>query len=415
MAEDTPDAPDSANAAPSAPARPAPARRHHWFWIIGLAAVLFIVFLLIWHHHETAAAAAAAARKPPPPISITTATATRGNIGVYLDAIGTVTPVHTASITAQVNGAIVVVHYREGQVVHMGDALIDIDARPYKATLLQAQGTLERDQNILGQAQMDLVRYRAALSRNAIPEQQEADQAKVVLQDQGVVKNDEGTVQYDQLQVDYCHITAPFNGVVGLRLVDPGNLVQANGTVPLVVVAQLQPITVIFTIPEDSLGPIRARLRAGARLAVDAFDRTAQTKIASGSLLALDNQIDTTTGTVKGRATFDNTDNALFPNQFVNVRLLVNTLQNATLIPSSTIERNGQTSFVYVIQNGTALVRNVKAGVTDGAVTQVTGLNPGEVVANSSFDKLQNNSKVAVAGAPGAPAPPAAAARRKKQ
>ena len=326
------------------------------------------------------------------------------------------TPVHTASITAQVNGAIVAVHYQEGQQLRAGAPLIDIDARPYQAMLLQAQGTLERDENLLAQAEMDLERYRAALARNAIAEQIEADQEKLVLQDRGIVKNDQGTVQYDQLQVDYCHITSPINGRVGLRLVDPGNMVQATGTMTL---GRRHTAATHHRHLHAPRGQPRAgaarRLRAGAKLAVDAFDRTAQTKIASGSLLALDNQIDTTTGTVKGRATFDNTDNALFPNQFVNVRLLVNTLQNATLIPSSTIERNGQTSFVYVIQNGTALVRNIKAGVTDGAAIQVTGVNPGEIVANSSFDKLQNNSKVAVAGAPAPAAPAATAARRKKQ
>jgi membrane fusion protein, multidrug efflux system len=292
------------------------------------------------------------------------------------------------------------VHYTEGQLLRAGAPLIDIDSRPYEAMLLQAQGSLERDENLLAQAEMDLKRYRAALARNAIAEQIEADQEKLVLQDKGIVKNDQGTVQYDQLQVNYCHITAPINGIVGLRLVDPGNLVQSTGTMTLAVITQLQPITVIFTIPEDSLGPVRARLRANASLAVDALDRTAQTKIASGTLAALDNQIDTTTGTVKGRAVFANRDYALFPNQFVNTRLLVNTLQGVTLLPTSAIERNGPASFVYVIQNGAAHIRNIKAGVTDGAVTEVAGVNPGEVVANSSFDKLQDNAKVVVANQP---------------
>ena len=241
--------------------------------------------------------------KPAPPgITITTATAQKGNIGVYLDAIGTVTPVYTASITSQVTGLIVAVHFTEGQPVQKGDPLIDIDPRPYRATLLQAQGALERDQNVLAQAQMDLERYRAAWARNAIAKQILDDQEKLVLQDEGTVKNDQGTVQYDQVQVDFCHITAPIAGRVGLRLVDPGNVVQSAGTVTLAVITQLEPITVIFTIPEDSLGQVEARLRKGAKLTVDAFDRTAQTKIASGTLLTLDNQIDTTTGTVKGRA-----------------------------------------------------------------------------------------------------------------
>lgn len=374
-------------------------RRRGWAWPVTIAAVLMVVGALLWMHHETtvkAAAAAAARRAAGAAITITSATAQKGNIGVYLDAIGTVTPVYTDSITSQVNGLVVAVHYKEGQLVRKGDPLIDIDSRPYRATLLQAQGTLERDQNVLAQAQLDLTRYRAALARNAIAEQIVADQEKLVLQDEGTVKNDQGTVQYDQLQVDYCHITAPINGQVGLRLVDPGNVVQSSGTETLSVITQLEPITVIFTISEDSLGPVAARLRKKAKLTIDAYDRTAQTKIASGKLMALDNQIDTTTGTVKGRSVFDNKNDALFPNQFVNTRLLVNTLEGVTLVPESAVQQNGQASFVYVIQGNIAHKINVKAGITEGTVTQVEGINPGDVVANSGFDKLQDNTKVAV-------------------
>jgi multidrug efflux system membrane fusion protein len=207
-------------------------------------------------------------------------------------------------------------------------------------------------------------------------------------------------VQYDQLQVDYCHIAAPIAGRVGLRPVDPGNLVQSSATsTPLAVITQLQPITVIFTLPEDNLGPVLARLHEQAKLPVDAFDRSGQTKLATGELLALDNQIDTTTGTVKVRALFNNEDGSLFPNQFVNSRLLLNTLQGVTLIPSSAIQQNGQSSFVYVIKDEVAHVQEVKPGVTDGGTTQVDGINPGDVVANSSFDKLQDNDKVTLVAA----------------
>jgi multidrug efflux system membrane fusion protein len=314
-----------------------------------------------------------------------------------------VTPVHTASITSQVTGLIVAVHYAEGQIVKNDDPLVDIDPRPYRATLLQAQGALERDENVLAQAQMDLARYRAARARNAIAQQILDDQEKLVLQDEGTVKNDQGTVQYDQVQVDFCHITSPIGGRVGLRLVDPGNVVQSAGTVTLAVITQLDPTTVIFTIPEDSLGQVAARLSKGAKLTVDAFDRTALKKIASGILLTLDNLIDTTTGTVKGRSQFDNKTGALFPNQFVNTRLLVNTLQGVTLLPSSAIQQNGQASFVYVIQNNIAHTRSVKPGVTDGGTTQVDGINPGDAVANSSFDKLQDNSAVVVSNTPVSP------------
>jgi membrane fusion protein, multidrug efflux system len=378
----------------------------------GLAILmLLIAILLIYHHHEEAKKAAAAKVRPAG-ITITTTTAQKGDIGVYLDAIGTVTPVYTSSITAEVTGIIVGVHYMEGQRVANGDALIDIDSRPFVATLLQAQGALERDQNLLAQAQMDVERYREAWARNAIAKQILDDQEKLVLQDEGQVKIDEGSVQFDQVQVDFCHITAPIAGRVGLRLVDPGNVVESAGTVTLVVITQLEPITVVFTIPEDSLDAVQDRLRAKAKLSVDAFDRTAQTKIASGQLLTIDNQIDTTTGTVKGRALFANTNDLLFPNQFVNTRLLVNTLQGVTLVPSSAIQQNGQASFVYVIQNNVAHMRSVKGGVTNAGITQVDGINPGDVVANSSFDKLQDNIAVVVsnpAPAAGATGPPPAA------
>jgi membrane fusion protein, multidrug efflux system len=381
-----------------------PARsRHKSLWIILwslLLLVLALVALLLILHHQTVTKAAGLAHPKPVGITVTSATARKGSIGVYLDAIGTVTPVYTASITSQVTGLVVAVHFQEGQSVEKGDPLLEIDSRPYRATLLQAQGTLERDENVLAQAEMDVERYRAAWARNAIAKQILEDQEKLVLQDQGTVKNDQGTVQYDQVQVDFCQINAPISGRVGLRLVDPGNVVQSAGTVTLAVITQLKPITVIFTIPEESLGPVEARLQKKAKLTVDAFGRTAQTKIASGQLLTLDNQIDTTTGTVKGRALFNNTDDALFPNQFVNTRLLVNTLQGVTLIPASAIQQNGQASFVYVIQSGVAHIRSIKPGVTEAGKTQVGGVNPGEVVANSSFDKLQDNTAVVVSNPP---------------
>ena len=383
----------------------APRPRHKIAWIVlGILLLLALVLaiVLILHHRAEAKKKAAALARPAPGIAVTSATAQKGNIGVYLNAIGTVTPVYSDSITTQVDGLIVAVHYTEGQRVNKGDALIDIESRPYRATLLQAQGALERDENVLAQARMDLERYRTAWGRNGIAKQILDDQEKLVLQDQGTVKNDQGTVQYDQVQVDFCHITAPIAGRLGLRLVDPGNVVQSSGTVTLAVITQLEPITVIFTIPEDSLGQVEGRLRKGAKLPVDAFDRTAQKKIASGTLLTIDNQIDTTTGTVKGRAQFANTNDVLFPNQFVNTRLLVNTLQGATLIPASAIQQNGQASFVYVIQNNYAHLRTVKPGVTDAGLTQVDGILPGDVVANSSFDKLQDNVAVVVSNTPAA-------------
>jgi multidrug efflux system membrane fusion protein len=374
-------------------------------WIV-LLLIFAVGFLLVLRHHEDttkSGGAGGGGRRGAGgggPVMLTTATATKGNIGVYLDSIGTVTPVYTASITSQVTGPVIAVHFTEGQIVSKGTPLIDIDPRPYQATLMQAEGALERDQAILAQGMMDRDRYRDAWARNAIPKQTLDDQEKIVLQQAGTVKNDQGTVAFDQVQLGYCHITAPISGRVGLRLVDPGNVVQASGTVTLAVITQLQPITVIFTIPEDNLGQVQPRLRERAKLPVEAYDRGAMKKVASGSLLTLDNQIDTTTGTVKARASFDNRDAALFPNEFVNARLLVNTLQGATIIPSSAIQHNGTASFVYVIQDNTAHQRSVKPGVVEGNNTEVTGINPGDVVANSSFDKLQDKSKIVVSKQP---------------
>ncbi len=308
-----------------------------WIALLLLFAVGF--WLVLQHHDNTtknASGGGGGGRRGGGgggPVTLTIATATKGNIGVYLEGIGTVTPVYTASITSQATGPVIAVHFTEGQMVRKGDPLIDIDPRPYQATLLQAQGTLERDEAVLAQAVMDRDRFRDAWARNAIPKQTLDDQEKLVLQEQGTVKNDQGTVAFDQVQLDYCHITAPIAGRVGLRLVDPGNVVQSSGTVTLAVITQVQPITVIFTIPEDNLGQVQPRLRQRAKLPVDAYDRAALKKIASGTLLTLDNQIDTTTGTVKARASFDNKDGALFPNEFVNTRLLVNTLQERRSCP----------------------------------------------------------------------------------
>lgn len=373
-------------------------------WIV-LLLIFAAGFWLVLRRHDTPAAAARVPRGGFGPVTIASATAKKSDIGNYLDSIGTVTPVYTSSITSQVNGIITEVHYREGQLVKKGDPLIDIDPRPYQATLTQAQGTLERDQNILAQARMDLERYKDAWARKAIPKQTLDDQEKIVLQNEGTVKLDQGAVQYDQVQLAFCHITSPIDGRVGLRLVDPGNVVQSagvqsNNNSTLVVVTQIQPMTVIFTIAQEKLSEVQDRLRQGGTLAVDAFDSFGTKKIASGTFLTLDNQIDTTTGTVKARASFANRDAALFPNEFVNVKLLVNTIHNATVIPAAAIQHNGKTAFVFVIQNDTAHMRVIQTGVSDSGLTQVTGINPGEEVATSSFDKLQDNSKVSISKTP---------------
>ncbi len=394
--------PVSHSAPEQPPADSAKKRRHRWIWVIIL--LLFgLLFVWVYKQHSVSASAPAGGGRrggmAGGPVPVTVATAKKSTMGVYFEAIGTVTPVYLDNVAAQVTGVITAVHYREGQDVHKGDPLIDIDPRPYQAQLSQAQGMLERDQNLLSEAQMDLKRYQDAWARNAIPRQTLEDQEKLALQDEGTVKNDQGTVQYDQVQVGFCHITSPIDGRAGLRLVDPGNLVTANSNTPLVTVAEVQPITVIFTLAEDSLPEVLEQMRGGRALTVEAYDRTQQKLLAKGRLITVDNLIDTTTGTVKLRAEFDNRTGILFPNQFVNTRLLVKTLENQTVIPSSAIQHNGAQDFVYLIQgldtkSAKAVIKNVKSGVSDNGNTAVTGIEPGDVVANSSFQKLTSGSPV---------------------
>jgi multidrug efflux system membrane fusion protein len=377
---------------------PVKRRRHWWIWFLVL---LFfgVTFYWVWTHQQKSQAATGGGRRGMMggTVPVTTATAKTGSLGIYQEAIGTVTPVYTDSMTAQVTGIITAVHYREGQMVKKGDPLIDIDARPYEAQLTQAEGALERDQNLLAQAQMDLERYKVAWGKNAIPRQQYEDQEKLVAQTQGTIKNDEGLVAYDKVQVGYCHITSPISGKVGLRLVDPGNLVTANSTTTLLVVTQMQPITVVFTLAEDALPGVLAQIRRGKQLTVEALDREQEHHLATGKLTSIDNLIDTTSGTVKLRAQFDNRDGVLFPNQFVNTRLLVETLQNQILVPSSAIQHNGSKDFVYVIQDNKTQMRMIKSGNSNqGQTAVVQGLKPGEVVADSSFEKLQNGTPITI-------------------
>ena len=379
-----------------------PHKRRQWLWVLLLLAFALILVLILRHHDDgkKSAAAAGGRRGMGGPVTLTVTTAQKGDIGVYQDAIGTVTPVYTASIYNQVTGVIMQVHYREGQTVHKGDPLVDIDPRQFAAQVESAQGALERDTGLLAQAKMDLDRYQKAWDRNAIAKQQLEDQEKIVAQNEGLVRSDQGTLDFDKVQLSYCHIVAPFTGRVGLRLVDPGNLVQSSGSTILAVVTQIQPITVVFTLAQDYLSSVLDQTHHGVKLTVDAYDREQTRKIATGTLLALDNQIDTTTGTLKLRALFDNRDTSLFPNQFVNTRLLVTTEHGMVLIPSSAIQHNGQTSFVYVINNGVAKVANVKPGTTDHGVTAVEGINAGDELATSSFEKLQNGSKIIISKQP---------------
>ena len=333
-------------------------------------------------------------------VPVVTATARQGDIGLYVSALGTVTPVYTVTVTSRVQGQIMEVHYREGQDVSKGDPLVDIDPRPYQAALTQAEGQLAHDQALLTEARIDLDRYQAAFSRNAIAKQQVDDQTQLAKQYEGTVKNDEGVVENARVNLVYCHITSPIDGRVGLRLVDPGNIVQANSSTALVVVTQLHPITVIFNVAEDYLGEIQQQLRHDRSMEVDVFDRAVQKQLATGKLLTIDNQIDPSTGTVKLRALFDNRDLSLFPNQFVNAKLLVDMQHNATLIPTPAVQRNSQGTYVYVISSDMkASLRPVTEGTTDGSTTAVQGINPGDVVATDGFDKLQDGVKVRVRSA----------------
>jgi membrane fusion protein, multidrug efflux system len=366
-------------------------------WLFVAVIVLLIVGGVYYFRHKSEMAKAKAA-PPPRAVPVTTSSAHKGDIGVYVEALGTVTPVYTVTVTSRVQGEIIGLHYREGQMVHRGDSLLDIDPRPYEAQLTQMEGQLAHDEALLAEARIDLDRYKAAYSRNAIAQQQVVDQEQLVKQDEGTVKNDEGQVANVKINIAYCHITSPIDGRVGLRLMDLGNIVQANSTTPLLVITQLQPITVIFSVAEDYLAEIQQQLRAGHTMTVDALDRAQEKKIATGSLLTVDNQIDATTGTVKLRANFPNRDSALFPNQFVNARLLVDTQHDATLIPTSAIQRNAQGAYVYVIKpDMTASMRTITPGTTDGSTAAVQGVQPGEVVATNGFDKLQEGVKVAVA------------------
>jgi membrane fusion protein, multidrug efflux system len=380
-------------------------------WIIATVVVLVVLIggWLLWR--------AVAKPKPKPPgpqaIPVTLAPVTLGNIDVYLDALGTVTPVYTDTIVSRVAGMITEVRFKEGQIVKKNDLLAVIDPLPYVAVLVQAQGQLARDIASLKNARIDLVRYENSYKEHAIPQQVLATQQATVDQDEGTVKVDQGNLAAAQVNVDYTRIVSPIAGRVGLRNIDPGNIVTANGTAGLCVITQLQPITVIFTIAEDEIDEVFAQMSTGRAMPVLALDRSQQHQLASGTLLTVDNQVNTTTGTVRARATFANAHNELFPSQFVNARLLLKTLTQVNLVPQAAIQHNNDIAFVYVVQpDGTVQSRNVKILATEGETSAVTGANPGEQLVTDGFDKLQNGSKV-VQRKP-APAPAEANAAAKK-
>jgi len=377
----------------------ATARRRILRWLLALI-VIAVVIVAVVSGVKKGRADAANQVQPPQIATIKTATARLGPIGYYVQALGTVTPLATVNLYSQVTGRVMAVNYVEGQMVRRGDSLIEVDRRPYEAQLKQAQGTLQRDRGVLAQAEMDLARYKDASDQQAISRQTYEDQVQLVEQSRGTVQNDIGQVEYAQVQLSYCHLSSPIDGRVGLRLVDPGNVIFSGGSNPLVVVTQLEPITVVFNVAEDDLDQVRNQILHRSALAVDVFDRSQQTKIAAGRLLTLDNQIDTTTGTVRFRGQFANTDLRLYPNQFVNARLLVKTLQNAVLVPTAAVQRNGTQAFVYIVSGNTVKIRNIEELTNENQVAAVTGINPGDVVPTTGFDKLQDGSTVKLEGAP---------------
>lgn len=344
-------------------------------------------------------------------IPVSAATAKQGSINVTLDGIGTVTPVTSVSVTSRVVGALTEVDYREGQLVKKGDLLAVIDPRPYEAAVVQAEGQLARDQALLKNAELNYARYQDAFKARAIPELQLASAEADVDQYRGTVRLDQGQLDAARVDLDYTRIVSPVDGRVGLRLVDAGNIVQANGTAPIATITQLQPITVIFTISEDRLADVVAQMRLGKPLRVLALDRSETQQLAEGTLLTIDNQVDTSTGTVKARASFPNSHYELFPNQFVNARLLLKTLQDAVIIPSAAVQLNESQSFVYVVgSDGTVKARDVKIAATQGESAAVAGVQVGETVVTEGFDRLQNGSRVLIhKAAPSAAPQPAAA------
>ncbi|HEY3823685.1 MAG TPA: efflux RND transporter periplasmic adaptor subunit [Bryobacteraceae bacterium] len=380
--------------------KPPKRRRRGWLY----AAVVLLAlgaFLLFRSGHnggttQKAAGAKGAGRGGAAPTPVVATQARMGNIGVYVTGLGAITPIYTVTVKSRVDGQLMNVHFKEGDQVNQGDALIDIDPRPYEAVLTQATGALTRDTALLANARIDLKRYTTLVAQDAVPEQTLATQRSLVAQYEGTVANDQGTVDAAKVNVAYCHITSPITGVVGLRLVDPGNIVHASDTNGMLVIAQVQPISVIFTISEDQLPPILQKVRAGQKLPVDAWDREMKNKIASGTLSTIDNLIDQTTGTLKVRAVFDNTNRALFPNQFVNARLLQQEKTGVTLLPSAAIQRNTNDTYVYLIKpDNTVTIRSIKVGTTEGDQTEiVSGLSPGDNVVMTGVDKLQEGSKV---------------------
>ena len=389
---------------PTAPApvdEPRPLSRRSW--VIGLAVLIGILLVGYLIYRATGAAPTAGRRGQQAAAGVQpvgAATVGTGDIRVIVNALGTVTPVATVTVQTQINGQLQQVAFSEGQLVKQGDFLAQVDPRPYQLLQAQYEGQLAHDQGLLAQARVDLERYQKLAEQNSIARQQYEDQVYIVQQYQGTVKLDQAQVDQQKLNVIYCRIVSPVTGRVGLRLVDPGNYVQTTTSTGLAVITQMQPITVIFPIPEDDLPDILPTLNSGGTFQVTVYDRANIKLLAIGRVIALDSQIDTTTGTVKVRSQFENSDNALFPNQFVNAQLLVKTLSNVVTVPTAAIQRGAPGTYLYVINDGKVTVRTIKTGPNDGPMTAVTsGLSAGEQVVVDGTDRLRDGARVSVPGA----------------
>src|ERR1035437_7164183 len=359
-----------------------------WPWIVGAVVLAVVAIILLTGAHQKRVQRDADAKARPRAVSVVTAVARTGDMPVYLTGLGTVTALNTVTVRSRVDGELATVAFREGQIVQKGDLLAEIDPRPFQVQLEQASGQLAKDEATLQNAKLDLERYRVLAAQDSIPKQQLDTQAATVGQSEGALKTDQGQVDAARLNLTYTRITAPLSGRVGLRLVDAGNMIHAADVNGLVVITQVQPIAVLFTLPEDQVNVVREKLHQGQKLPVEAFDRDLKHKLATGELTTLDNQIDTTTGTLKLKAVFANADDALFRNQFVNPRLLIDTLKGVVLIPNATIQRGTQSTFAFVVKKDqTVEVRPVEVRLTEGDTTAISkGLAAGEVVVTEGVD-----------------------------
>jgi membrane fusion protein, multidrug efflux system len=375
--------------------------RRWWVGLLVLALVGMGAYVFVTHEGMAPSAPPARGQAPGPrPLPVIAVPAKVGDLNVYLTGLGAVTPLNTITVKSRVDGELIEAPFREGQIVKAGDVLAEIDPRPFEVQLTQAEGQMARDQALLKNAQLDMQRYRVLVAQDSIATQQLDTQEALVRQYEGAIKVDQGQIDSAKLQLTYCHITAPIGGRVGLRLVDPGNIVHATDTTGLVVITQLQPIAVVFAIAEDSLPAVLAKLKAGESLPVEAYDREQRQQLAVGSLLTVDNQIDPTTGTVRLKAVFPNADNILFPNQFVNARLLLEVKRGATVVPAAAIQRSPQGPFVYVVKaDQTVAMRPVTIGVSQGDATAISaGLVPGDLVVTDGVERLRDGAKVEVQG-----------------